>query len=101
MNKQKTLIILLFSLLFFRIKLFTEDFVIPTITSPYTIENAKFDSTGNHFVYEVADKYYVRNSQSLILEDVFDKNQITQITPFGNMKNRKDYTAVSIKKSGK
>lgn len=101
MNKQKTLIILLFSLLFFRIKLFTEDFVIPTITSPYTIENAKFDSTGNHFVYEVADKYYVRNSQSLILEDVFDKNQITQITPFGNMQNRKDYPAVSITKSGK
>ena len=36
-------------------KLFTEDFVVPTITSPYAIENAKFDSTGNHFAYEVAD----------------------------------------------
>lgn len=82
-------------------KLFTEDFVVPTITSPYAIENAKFDSTGNHFAYEVADKYYVRNSQSLILEDVFDKNQITQLSPFGNMQNKKDYPAVHITQSGK
>ena len=100
MNRQRILIIL-FSLMFCKMKLFTEDFVVPTITSPYAIENAKFDSTGNHFSYEVADKYYVRNSQSLILEDVFDKNQITQISPFGNMQNKKDYPAVHITQSGK
>ena len=100
MNRQRILIIL-FSLMFCKMKLFTEDFVVPTITSPYAIENAKFDSTGNHFAYEVADKYYVRNSQSLILEDVFDKNQITQISPFGNMQNKKDYPAVHITQSGK
>lgn len=87
--------------MFCKMKLFTEDFVVPTITSPYAIENAKFDSTGNHFAYEVADKYYVRNSQSLILEDVFDKNQITQLSPFGNMQNKKDYPAVHITQSGK
>lgn len=100
MNRQRILIIL-FSLMFCKMKLFTEDFVVPTITSPYAIENAKFDSTGNHFAYEVADKYYVRNSQSLILEDVFDKNQITQLSPFGNMQNKKDYPAVHITQSGK
>ena len=100
MNRQRIFIIL-FSLMFCKMKLFTEDFVVPTITSPYEIENAKFDSTGNHFAYEVADKYYVRNSQSLILEDVFDKNQITQISPFGNMQNKKDYPAVHITQSGK
>lgn len=100
MNKRRILIIL-FSLMFCKMKLFTEDFVVPTITSPYAIENAKFDSTGNHFAYEVADKYYVRNSQSLILEDVFDKNQITQLSPFGNMQNKKDYPAVHITQSGK
>ena len=100
MNRQRILITS-FSLMFCKMKLFTEDFVVPTITSPYAIENAKFDSTGNHFAYEVADKYYVRNSQSLILEDVFDKNQITQISPFGNMQNKKDYPAVHITQSGK
>lgn len=101
MNKRKTLIIILFSLLFCKTNLFAEEFVVPTITSPYSIDNAKFDSTGNYFSYEVANKSYIRNSQSLLLEDFFDKNQITQINPFVNMQNRKDYPATNINVKGK
>lgn len=101
MNKRKTLIIILFSLLFCKTNLFAEEFVVPTITSPYSIDNARFDSTGNYFSYEVANKSYIRNSQSLLLEDFFDKNQITQINPFVNMQNRKDYPATNINVKGK
>ena len=101
MNKRKTLIIILFSLLFCKTNLFAEEFVVPTITSPYSIDNARFDSTGNYFSYEVANKSYIRNSQSLLLEDFFDKNQITQINPFVNIQNRKDYPATNINVKGK
>ena len=92
MNKRKTLIIILFSLLFCKTNLFAEEFVVPTITSPYSIDNARFDSTGNYFSYEVANKSYIRNSQSLLLEDFFDKNQITQINPFAQY-NTKQITS--------
>lgn len=77
-----------------------EDLVVPSFKSPYTINDAQFDNSGDYFAYEVNGKVYVRDSLSLQLKDTFARNEESDLSAFYNYSGRVDYPATKVITNG-
>lgn len=77
-----------------------EDTVVPAMKSPYPINAAQFDNSGDNFAYEVNGKVYIRDSLSLLLKDSFAKSTKSDITAFYSTPERVDYPKNYIQTMG-
>lgn len=100
---KKTLVCvldILIILFIFNWALSAEETVVPAMKSPYPINAAQWDNSGDYFAYEVNGKVYIRDSVSLLLKDSFDKSSKSDLSAFYSTPKRVDYPKFYIQTHG-
>ena len=100
---KKTLLCVFDILIFlfiFTTALSAEDLVVPAMKSPYPINSAQWDNSGDYFAYEINGKVYIRDSLSLLLKESFAKSTKSDLSAFFSTPERVDYPRNHIQTMG-